>query len=272
MNLKRAIIAAFVLGLMVMSPMGVFADCAPSDTECQEREAATGETDGTEETDGTADADEEVTQWTQDEWDTADQDRKRTYCAGAGATTEDPKCGLYNSEGNCFYRNSLERSVDLNNNCDLDENLGEDCRYELTKREDACANDDDCHDILKCERQEGGGWEVTNSTGVFDSEFYSVHNNETGLGLEGRGNRFANPEGGPATTTTVVMAAINFLASMVSLLALAVFIIGIFFLITANGEENQIQKGKDAIKYSILGIVFTLLSYTIVVFIQSIFS
>ncbi len=39
---------------------------------------------------------------------------------------------------------------------------------------------------------------------------------------------------------------------------------------TAYGQDEQIQKGKSIILYSILGLIFTITSYAIVSFVQTI--
>ena len=103
----------------------------------------------------------------------------------------------------------------------------------------------------------------------FATEFFDIADPQTGLGA-GEGTQFrADAEGGPIVNTINTLA--NFLARMIATLSLLIFVIGSFILITANGDENQINRGKDAIKYSILGIVIVMLAYIIVVLIQSIF-
>jgi hypothetical protein len=105
----------------------------------------------------------------------------------------------------------------------------------------------------------------------FGTEFFDVTDTQTGLKLEGQGNNNFNTdiEGGPIIGTINTVA--NFLVRMISVFALVVFIIGAFLLITANGDENRINQGKDALKYSLLGIVIVMMSYTIIVLVQSIF-
>ena len=60
------------------------------------------------------------------------------------------------------------------------------------------------------------------------------------------------------------------MVGLASTAALVVLIIGAYLLITAQGGENQMEKGKNAIIYSLLGLVFILTSYTIVRLVQSI--
>jgi preprotein translocase subunit SecG len=110
----------------------------------------------------------------------------------------------------------------------------------------------------------------------FGTEFFNVNDPTRGLNVQdqatgsfGQKNFTTSVEGGPLIGTINTVA--NFLVRMISVLALIVFIIGAFLLIIANGEENQINRGKDAIKLSLAGIVIVMLSYTIVVLVQSIF-
>ena len=105
----------------------------------------------------------------------------------------------------------------------------------------------------------------------FGTEFFDVTDTQKGLRQEGQGlNNFnTNIEGGPIIGTINTVA--NFLVRMISVFALVIFIVGAFLLITANGDENRINQGKDALKYSLLGIVIVMFSYTIVILVQSIF-
>ena len=56
-----------------------------------------------------------------------------------------------------------------------------------------------------------------------------------------------------------------------SMLALSLIcLVGGIILMTAFGQEEKIQTGKSIILYSVLGLVFTIMSYIIVSFIQAI--
>jgi hypothetical protein len=63
---------------------------------------------------------------------------------------------------------------------------------------------------------------------------------------------------------------IDLLVKMVGLVALVFLVIGGFRLVAAAGNDNEIQKAKTMITYSIIGLVFTLLAYLIVAFVQGI--
>ncbi len=55
-------------------------------------------------------------------------------------------------------------------------------------------------------------------------------------------------------------------------IAVILVIVGGFKLMTAQGESDQIDKGKDIIKYAMIGLVVALFSYVIVITTQSIFT
>ena len=63
---------------------------------------------------------------------------------------------------------------------------------------------------------------------------------------------------------------INTFAATVSVFAILGIIIGGILLMTAFGQEEKIQTGKAVMLYSILGLVFTLLAYIIVAFVQTV--
>lgn len=77
-------------------------------------------------------------------------------------------------------------------------------------------------------------------------------------------------EGQPREIGAYVVRFTNFLALTIGSFAFLAIVIGGIFLLTAGGREEQITRGKDIIKYAIIGLVFAMLAYFIVAFIQSI--
>jgi hypothetical protein len=63
----------------------------------------------------------------------------------------------------------------------------------------------------------------------------------------------------------------DFLTRVVASIALFIFIVGALLTIVSEGAEDRIQKGKQAMLYSIIGLVIALMSYFITVFTQSFF-
>ncbi len=65
---------------------------------------------------------------------------------------------------------------------------------------------------------------------------------------------------------------INYALAIMGSIAVILIIIAGFMLMTAQGESTQIDKGKEIIKYAIIGLVAAFLSYIIVLFVQSLFT
>jgi len=87
------------------------------------------------------------------------------------------------------------------------------------------------------------------------------------LTAEGQDSTYLD-KGSPIKTfifERVIDPAIKLMGSIAVLLV----IIGGFTLITAQGESEQVDKGKDIIKYALIGLVVALLSYVIVASIQT---
>lgn len=64
---------------------------------------------------------------------------------------------------------------------------------------------------------------------------------------------------------------INYLALTIGSFAFLTIVIGGIMLVTSGGQEQQISKGKDIIKYAIIGLAVALAAYFITAFVQSIF-
>ena len=68
-----------------------------------------------------------------------------------------------------------------------------------------------------------------------------------------------------------IIRAINFLAMVIGSFSLLVIIIGGVILLGSGGSESAVQKGKDTIKYAIIGLAIALSAFYITAFVQSIF-
>ena len=64
---------------------------------------------------------------------------------------------------------------------------------------------------------------------------------------------------------------INFLIGIVGSVALFIFIVGALLTIVSEGNDDRVQKGKQAMLYSLLGVAMSLMAYFIVTFVQSFF-
>lgn len=69
----------------------------------------------------------------------------------------------------------------------------------------------------------------------------------------------------------IILRAINLLSLLVGTFTFVTILISGFLLITADGDENKIDRAKGIILQSILGAVLAFLAYFITVFIQSFF-
>ena len=87
------------------------------------------------------------------------------------------------------------------------------------------------------------------------ANFFRTPNNNQGAGSSN-----------PALNTILYI--INLMAGLSFLIAVAMLILGGFYLVMASGNSEMTDKGKKAIQNFILAIIFTLLSYSIVTIIQ----
>jgi hypothetical protein len=70
---------------------------------------------------------------------------------------------------------------------------------------------------------------------------------------------------------TYLVRMLNFTALAVASVAFVGIVIGAFILVSSAGLEAMVQRGKDIIRMSIIGLIAVLISYFIVSFAQSIF-
>ena len=64
---------------------------------------------------------------------------------------------------------------------------------------------------------------------------------------------------------------VNFLVLMIGSFSFLALVIGGFTFMTSHGSENQLTKGKDIIKYSLIGLAVSLSAFYIAAFVQNIF-
>ena len=74
-----------------------------------------------------------------------------------------------------------------------------------------------------------------------------------------------------APITSYVVRFINFLALTIGSFAFLVIVIGGFTMLTSGGADEAVTKGKDMIKYALIGLVIAFSAYFITAFVQSIF-
>jgi len=89
---------------------------------------------------------------------------------------------------------------------------------------------------------------------------------------------FDNPQGGAATPNAAAQGTlgdnitliINYFLGLLGLIAVAFLIYAGILMVTAGGEEGNVEKAKKIITFAVIGIVIIVLSYTIVGFIANI--
>jgi heme O synthase-like polyprenyltransferase len=64
--------------------------------------------------------------------------------------------------------------------------------------------------------------------------------------------------------TVLVLSYVNFALPYLSLAAFAGFVYAGFLYVTAYGQEDQIEKAKKILKYSVVGLVLVIFSFSIV--------
>jgi hypothetical protein len=70
------------------------------------------------------------------------------------------------------------------------------------------------------------------------------------------------------TLPEIITALIRILFALIGIMAVVIIIISGFRMVTANGNEEQLTKAKKAITWAIIGLVVSLLSFSIVAIIQ----
>ncbi|TSC71939.1 MAG: Uncharacterized protein G01um101438_825 [Parcubacteria group bacterium Gr01-1014_38] len=63
------------------------------------------------------------------------------------------------------------------------------------------------------------------------------------------------------------MKVVNYVLALAGVLALAAIVYGGFLYITAAGNQDRVEAGKNAVTYSVIGLVVIGLSYAILTFI-----
>lgn len=216
---------------------------------------------------------------TNGEWELMTGTERESYCSRIGNTL-DPKCAaIYNEDAECYYTNINDARFDTSPpNCKI-EGSRELCQQDKYNKINECIESKEtskstairqyCEELYVCRSNSSVATLSNSESGIpFDSEYFNISDSEKGLIAPNQNTFKTNENGGPIIGT--VNQVINLLVGLIGIFALLTFIIGAIFLITANGDDNAIQKGKGAMRYSLIGIIFVMMSYTIVVLVQSI--
>lgn len=85
-------------------------------------------------------------------------------------------------------------------------------------------------------------------------------------------NKEENQKNKQAPIEAFAVSVINFALAIMGSIAIILFIISGFMMMTAQGDSTKIDEAKDIIKYAIFGLIGAFFSYIIVLFVQSLFS
>lgn len=102
-----------------------------------------------------------------------------------------------------------------------------------------------------------------NAAHSFNVDSYLTISNEHGAYFK---------DGSHSSAVNFIIRAINIMVRVIGSVAMLILIIGGLILITAHGSEPMLEKGKDTIKYGLIGLVIALSSTLIIAFINNFLS
>lgn len=112
---------------------------------------------------------------------------------------------------------------------------------------------------------------IPNNTNLTEDTF-NVQKNLTLDNGDQQKKYFTNGTNGPSPIVSFITTVIDFAITIMGSIAVILFIIAGFMMMTASGNPQKLDEAKDIIKYAAIGLIVALLSYVIVIFVQSIFS
>jgi len=74
------------------------------------------------------------------------------------------------------------------------------------------------------------------------------------------------------TLTALALKVLNFLLSIIGVLAIIMMVIGGILYVTAGGDENRVDTGKKIVLYSIVGVALSLASLALITQIAKFFA
>jgi len=182
------------------------------------------------------------------------------------------------------------KTADTDNDCKIDSNKQETCLVKLYKAHNKCDDPTQtnfsadgftgsCIDLkqnrFQCVNKDTPEELLFNDQVQQDklNTNYALTNKEQNQsGFIGFFAKRGNDQGAGADNPAInlILYIINLLAGLSFMIAVAMLIIGGFYLVMASGNSEMTDKGKQSIKNFVLAITFTLLSYAIVTIIQAI--
>lgn len=112
--------------------------------------------------------------------------------------------------------------------------------------------------------------EATAIEGLGEFEF-DIQKNLSLLNDEQDQSYFNDPEG-RSPIVSFAIKIIDFAMKVIGSIAIILFIIAGFMFIVAQGNQQQLDNGKEMFKYAAIGLIIAFFSYTIVIFLQTLFT
>ena len=112
---------------------------------------------------------------------------------------------------------------------------------------------------------DGGQNDQKDKTPKTDSSSFNV---TTFLSAPGQEQKYLTSN---APIASFIVQIVNFLVLTVGSLCFLVLVVGGFTLLASHGAEAMVTKGKDMIKFALIGLVIVLTAYFITAFVQSLF-
>ncbi len=69
-----------------------------------------------------------------------------------------------------------------------------------------------------------------------------------------------------------ILSVLNFATRIIGTIAVLLLIVSGFILMTSQGNDQRLETGKNMIKYTVIGLAVTFMSYIVILFVQSIFT
>ncbi|MFC1615848.1 pilin [Patescibacteria group bacterium] len=83
---------------------------------------------------------------------------------------------------------------------------------------------------------------------------------------------YFDTEEGESPISKFIVGIIEFATRVIGTLAIILFIVAGFMFMLSQGNEQRLSDAKEVIKYAVIGLSITFLSYVIAIFIQSLFN
>jgi len=111
----------------------------------------------------------------------------------------------------------------------------------------------------------------TDSSGTQEQTYDDMNSFNVGslLTTDGQEQGYLKNESGDAPVLSFILSVIDFLIKVIGTFCMVLIIIGGLLILSSQGDDSKLQKGKAIITQAIIGLVISLTSYILVTFVQS---